>query len=231
LGEYQIQIDYAGKVYDKAQGLFISNYGTPEAPKRMLLTQFEAASARRFVPCWDEPARKATFSMSVAISKEEVAVSNMPIESVSALEKGLQCVRFQKSPEMSSYLLFLGIGDFERLEADAGATKIAVVARKGSAQKGKFALESAVSLLAYFNDYFGTPYPLPKLDLIAAPGAEVSRQWKTGVRSFTSRTHFSSILCCLASRTANACSSSWRTRWLTNGSAIWSRWSGGTICG
>jgi aminopeptidase N len=169
-GEYQIQIDYAGKVYDKAQGLFISNYGTPEAPKRMLLTQFEAASARRFVPCWDEPARKATFSMSVAISKEEVAVSNMPIESVSALEKDLQCIRFQKSPKMSSYLLFLGIGDFERLEADAGTTKIAVVARKGSAQKGKFALESAVSLLAYFNDYFGTPYPLPKLDLIAAPG-------------------------------------------------------------
>ena len=137
----------------------------------MLLTQFEAASARQFIPCWDEPARKATFSMSAAISKEDIAISNMPINSTSPLENGLQCVRFQRSPKMSSYLLFLGIGNFERTEASAGATKIAVVARKGSAQKGKFALESAVRLLAYYNDYFGVPYPLPKLDLIAAPGS------------------------------------------------------------
>ena len=179
-GKCDIEISYKGKIYKNPQGLFILRYDTPEGGKSMLLTQFEAASARLFVPCWDEPARKATFSMSTVISKDDVAVSNMPIELKSAQEGGLQCVRFQNSRMMSSYLLFLGIGDFEYWRPSAGATKIAVVARKGSAEKGRFALESAVGLLGYFNDYFGVDYPLPKLDLIAAPGSGGSRRWKTG---------------------------------------------------
>jgi aminopeptidase N len=59
----------------------------------------------------------------------------------------------------------------ERLEAVSGSTIISLVAKKGSADKGKFVLESAVKLLQFYNQYFGVPYPLPKLDMIAAPGA------------------------------------------------------------
>jgi aminopeptidase N len=169
-GTYELAIDYKGRISENADGLFVARYGTPEAPKRMLVTQFEPVSARRFVPCWDEPARKATFSLSVAVPKDEVAVSNMPVEEISELDGNRQRVRFQRSPKMSSYLLFLGIGDLERLETTVGPTKLAVVARKGSAYKGQFALDSAAQLLGYFNEYFGVPYPLPKLDMIAVPG-------------------------------------------------------------
>ena len=171
VGTHVLSIDYGGKIALGAQGLFVSEYDTSEGRKRLLVTQFEAGDARRFVPCWDEPARKATFTVAVAAPKDKLTVSNMPIETVSALDDERQYVRFRKSPKMSTYLLFLCVGDLERISAVSGSTIISLVAKKGSASDGDFALESAAKLLEFYNDYFGVPYPLPKLDMIAAPGA------------------------------------------------------------
>jgi aminopeptidase N len=169
-GVYDLAINYLGKINESAQGLFVTSYDTPAGRRHMLLTQFEAVSARRFMPCWDEPAHKATFSVSVATRVGQTAVSNMPVERTEASKSGLSFVRFQRSPVMSCYLLFLCVGELDRLETNAGGIAISVLSRAGSAYKGQFALESAVKLLEYYNDYFGTPYPLPKLDLVAAPG-------------------------------------------------------------
>jgi aminopeptidase N len=170
-GMHVLSIDYSGKISLGAQGLFVSEYDTSEGRKRLLVTQFEAGDARRFMPCWDEPARKATFTVAVAAPKDKLTVSNMPIEAESALDDGRHYVRFRKTPKMSTYLLFLCIGDLERISTVSGATVISLVAKKGSAVDGRFALESAAKLLTFYNDYFGVPYPLPKLDMIAAPGA------------------------------------------------------------
>ena len=170
-GEYDLQIEYEGKINASATGLFVSAYQAEGVLKQLLLTQFEAVAARKFIPCWDEPARKATFGLSVTFAKDQLAVSNMPIESIVELEDGLQRISFQKSPRMSSYLLFLAVGDLERLETTSGSTTISIVARKGSANNGSFALDAAKHLLSYYNTYFDFPYPLPKLDLVACPGA------------------------------------------------------------
>jgi aminopeptidase N len=170
-GTQVITIQYRGKINRTAQGLFVSPYDTPDGPERMLLTQFERIEIRRFMPCWDEPALKATFALSTVIAKEMVAISNMPVAERKGVDERHDRVCFETTPPMSTYLLFLGIGKLERLERRVGATTVAVVARQGSACKGRFALDSAVQLLAYYNDYFGVEYPLPKLDLIAAPGA------------------------------------------------------------
>jgi aminopeptidase N len=62
-GTYEVAINYKGRINESADGLFVAKYGSPEGPQQMLVTQFEPVSARRFVPCWDEPARKATFSL------------------------------------------------------------------------------------------------------------------------------------------------------------------------
>jgi len=170
-GVHVLSIDYSGKISLGAQGLFVSEYDTSQGRKRLLVTQFEAGDARRFMPCWDEPARKATFTVAVAAPKDKMTVSNMPIEQVSALDDERQYVRFRKTPKMSTYLLFLCVGDLERISAVSGATIISLVAKTGSARDGSFALESAAKLLEFYNEYFGVPYPLPKLDMIAAPGA------------------------------------------------------------
>ena len=170
-GMHVLSIDYSGKISLGAQGLFVSEYDTSGGRKRLLVTQFEAGDARRFMPCWDEPARKATFTVAVAAPKDKLTVSNMPIEVVSALDDERHYVRFRKTPKMSTYLLFLCVGDLERISTVSGATVISLVAKRGSEEDGRFALESAAKLLAFYNDYFGVPYPLPKLDMIAAPGA------------------------------------------------------------
>ena len=170
-GLHALSIDYSGHIYLGAQGLFVSEYDTLEGRRRLLLTQFEPGDARRFIPCWDEPARKATFTVAVAAPKDKLAVSNMPIEVAAPLDDDRVYVRFQKTPKMSSYLLFLCVGDLERVSRVSGATVVSVVAKKGSAKDGAFALESADKLLGFYNEYFGVPFPLPKLDMIAAPGA------------------------------------------------------------
>lgn len=169
-GSHTLVIEYGGMIYEAAQGLFISRYGSDDDPKALLLTQLEPGLARHLLPCWDEPARKATFALAVAVPEGLTAVSNMPAEIHTKLPDGRSYVRFQKTPRMASYLPFLGLGEFERIEATSGKTTIGIVAKKGSAHRGQFALESAVKLLDFFRSYFGVTYPLPKLDMIAAPG-------------------------------------------------------------
>ncbi|QSA96442.1 M1 family metallopeptidase [Methylococcus sp. EFPC2] len=169
-GRYRLDIDYSGKIGTQAAGLFALDYDTPEGARRALYTQFESSDARRLIPSWDEPAHKATFRLEVTVPAGLTAIGNTPVEETFALGKGLARVRFATTPRMSTYLLFFGLGEFDRATAQSGATEIGVVTRKGGAAQAAFALESSRALLTEYNDYFGTPYPLSKLDNVAAPG-------------------------------------------------------------
>jgi aminopeptidase N len=170
-GTHRIALDFAGKINMSAAGLFAVDYKDGTSDKRMLVTQFEATDGRRFAPMWDEPGRKATFTISVATPAGQSSFSNMPIASTRPGPDGKSWVTFQTSPKMSSYLLFFGQGDVERRTRMVGKTEIGVITRRGVGDQGEYALDSAARLLTFYNDYFGTPYPLPKLDMVAAPGA------------------------------------------------------------
>ena len=122
------------------------------------------------MPSWDEPSYKATFDLSAIIPTGELAVGNMPVASTKDLGGGKTQVTFGTSPKMSSYLLFFGLGELERATKMSGATEIGVITGKGNTGKAQLALDASVSILPYFNDYFGVPYPLPKLDNVAGPG-------------------------------------------------------------
>jgi aminopeptidase N len=170
-GRYTLDIDYTGKIYQQASGLFALDSEEGAAKSRALFTQFENSDARRFAPMWDEPAAKAIFSLTVEAPAGQMAVSNMPVARTEPTARGGSAVTFADTPKMSSYLLFLALGDFERIHREVAGVDIGVVARKGQAEKGRFALDAAADLLGFYNDYFGVPYPLPKLDMIAGPGA------------------------------------------------------------
>lgn len=170
-GSYVLSIDYTGKINTQAFGLFALDYKAADgSAKRALFTQFENSDARRFMPSWDEPFYKATFSLKTIVPSGEMAVGNLPVESRKDLGKGQTLVTFGQSPKMSTYLLFFGVGDFERKTAQAGATEVGVITKRGDLAQADYALGASVDLLPWMNDYFGTPYPLPKLDHIAAPG-------------------------------------------------------------
>ena len=180
-GRHVLDIAYSGKVHDGPTGLFHVDY----AGGRMLVTQFEPADARRFLPLFDEPAKKAVFKVSAVVPAGQMAVSNMPQTTSTPLPGGLKKVAFAPTPKMSSYLLFFGLGDLERIHAKSGDTDIGVIVRKGDAGNGRYALDAAVKILAYYNDYFGVKYPLPKLDLIGAPGEAAGAMENWGAILYT----------------------------------------------
>ena len=169
-GKYVLTIDYAGKIYTQAAGLFALDYETEAGKKRAIYTQFENSDARRFIPSWDEPFYKATFSVEATIPTGQMALGNMPIASSKDIGGGKTVVKFATSPKMSTYLLFFGLGEFDRASVKSAGADVGVVTKKGDTGKAEFALKSAADILPWYNDYFGTPYPLPVLDNIAAPG-------------------------------------------------------------
>ncbi|PAX09525.1 M1 family metallopeptidase [Sphingomonas lenta] len=175
-GWHKLGFSWSGKINQSAAGLFAADYVNADgSPARMLQTQFQAPDARRFAPMWDEPAFKAKFRLSAVAPAGQLAVSNMPVASVTKQRDGTQLYRFGETPVMSSYLLFFGIGDLERKTARAGNVELGIVTRRGVGGQGEYALNASQRLLAFFNDYFGQPYPLPKLDQFA--GANTSQSF------------------------------------------------------
>jgi aminopeptidase N len=169
-GQHVLSIDYTGKIAKSTLGFFAMDYMSPAGPRRTLATNFEPAHARELLPCWDEPARKATFTVSIDAPQDRLAISNMPVADITPLAGTLQRVRFAETPKMSTYLLFVGVGDFERIHQSVDGVDVGIVVKRGDTPNAAYALEQAVKLLHYYNEYFGVRFPLPKLDLIAAPG-------------------------------------------------------------
>ncbi len=171
-GKHSLALTYSGKINRSATGMFAIDYDNIDGSKdRMLVTQFEAPDARRFAPMWDEPGIKTTFTLTAISPAGQTAFSNMPVSAKSANAAGKTVWKFAETPKMSSYLLFLGMGNVERKTVQAGNVEIGVISRKGVVDQGDYALASAKRILAHYNEYFGTPYPLPKMDMIAGPGS------------------------------------------------------------
>ena len=171
LGDHTLALRFEGKINEAGQGLFYMHYQEQGsgATKLMLGTQFEATDARRFFPCWDEPAFRARFQLTTVVPENWLAVSNLLVESEKKLAGGKE-VRFATTPSMSSYLNVFVAGELDLIESQVGPTQIRVIATKGKAELGRYALEATAQILQYYNDYFGVLYPLPKLDQIAMPG-------------------------------------------------------------
>src|SRR5881409_1739480 len=170
-GDHTLALRFSGKINQQGQGLFYMRYQEQGsgAPKVMLGTQFEATDARRFFPCWDEPVFRARFQLSAVVPENWLAVSNMPIESERKITEGKE-VRFAATPPMSSYLNVFVAGELDVIEARSDSTQVRVIATKGKAELGRYALEATAQIVQYYNEYFGVAYPLPKLDQIALPG-------------------------------------------------------------
>ena len=169
-GRYQLSLKFSGLMNREARGMFHMDYKAGSASKKMLSTQMEPTDARRMLPTWDEPAFRAAYRLSVDVPASFSAYSNTPVDKQEALAGGMQRIHFGQTPKMPSYLMVLVAGELERISERHKGVEIGVVTTEGKKETGRFALESTKRLLGYFNNYFGQPYPLPKLDQIAVPG-------------------------------------------------------------
>lgn len=171
LGSAELKLRFSGILNDQLHGFYISNYEDLQGnTKKLAVTQFEATDARRCFPCWDEPAIKATFQVSMTVPNELVVVANTMEETRVELDSGMYKVLFKTTPVMSTYLLAFVVGELESIEQTGdNGTLVRVWTTIGQAERGRFALDVAVRLLKYYNGYFGIKYPLEKLDHIAIP--------------------------------------------------------------
>lgn len=185
-----IDLEFDGVLNDRLLGFYrsrssssSSSAGSDKKTSYMATTQFEASDARRAFPCWDVPSAKATFGIRITVPGPRYsAVSNMPVSQVR--RDPLSARRtfcFAATPTMSTYLVYLGVGEFAYVQDSGGSerrrkkgngedTIIRVITAKHVNRRlARFALKCARTLLGLYESYFGIAYPLPKLDLIAVP--------------------------------------------------------------
>ena len=168
-GPATLRLSFSGTLNDELAGFYRSRYTMSDGKQGyMAATQFESTDARRAFPCWDEPGAKATFEVSLVVPEGMTAVSNTPPIDEKDLGDGMRLVRFAETPRMSTYLLAFAVGPLDSIEGKARrGTKLGVWALPDRIGHSRWALDEAIRILDYLNDYYGIPYPLEKLDHIA----------------------------------------------------------------
>ncbi len=170
-GAHTLRIAYTATLQTAAQGLFKQAYSDQHGkPTYMYGTQLEATDARRLFPSWDEPVFKATYAMSFVVPKDWTAVSNTPIVSTKPAGPGLKRVSFATTPKMSSYLVVLCAGDFQKISTVSDGIKLSVYTTRGKIGEATYALHVMKQLMPYYDSYYGVKFPISKLDTIAIPG-------------------------------------------------------------
>jgi len=169
-GAWRLRLTFTGILNDKLRGFYRSSYKDATGAVHLLAaTQFEATDARRAFPCWDEPAFKAVFAVTLAIDPALTAVSNTRILDA-RLEDGRRVISFADTITMSTYLVAFVVGELEATEPVlVGSTAVRVWCVPGKRQLAPFGQEIAAASLRFFEDYYGLPYPGDKLDLLAIP--------------------------------------------------------------
>jgi tricorn protease interacting factor F2/3 len=158
-----VAIDFAGTIETKNLfGFYRSRHGNGY----LLTTHCEPTGARRIFPCVDRPDRKARIVLSVRAPADLLVIGNTPPRATRDMD-GKREWTFEPTPEMSTYLFYLGAGQFDLREDRTSAVSIRVAAPPGRGEAAVWALRSAGRILHAYEEYYGIPYPLPKLDLIA----------------------------------------------------------------
>src|SRR5260370_13609917 len=161
-----LEIEFKSKIFDNFTGFYKASYGDGY----ILSTHLEAVQARKVFPCLDHPAYKAAFRVKVRTDANLSVISNMPIESETT-EVGKKTFTFQKTPKMSTYLLYLGVGKFVQEKGRHGKTELyaAYADRPTGKINTSFSFEATQKVLDYYESYFGIPFQLPKLHNVAVP--------------------------------------------------------------
>ncbi len=186
-GQYELSLKFNGKLSTKMEGFYLSTFkGKDGKEHKIATTQMEPTDARRMFPCFDEPASKAVFKVTVAIDPALAAISNAGVEFEKLDQrKNKKVVTFKASPKMSTYLFALIVGPLQSTEpVVVNGKKIRVWFTEGKGQLATYALDAAAKLLPYYENYFGQPYPLDKLDLIGIPDFSAGAMENLGAITF-----------------------------------------------
>ncbi|NWX85207.1 ERAP1 aminopeptidase, partial [Nothoprocta pentlandii] len=183
---YTVSVRYAANLSEAFHGFYKSTYRGQDGELRVLAsTHFEPTAARMAFPCFDEPAFKATFSIKIRREPKHLALSNMPLVRTINLSASLVEDHFDTSVKMSTYLVAFIVSDFKSVsKITSHGVKISVYTVPDKIHQADYALDAAVKLLDFYEDYFSIPYPLPKQDLAAIPDFESGAMENWGLTTY-----------------------------------------------
>jgi aminopeptidase N/puromycin-sensitive aminopeptidase len=180
-GKASLDIHYTGILNNELRGFYLSK----TAKRNYAVTQFESTDARRAFPSFDEPAFKATFSVTLVIDKGDTAISNMPMAGDNpGPGDDKHTLKFETTPKMSTYLLAFLVGDFQCTHGEEDGVKIGVCSTPDKVEFTNYGVDVAKYVLHYYDEYFGIHYPLPKLDLIGLPDFEAGAMENFGAITY-----------------------------------------------
>jgi aminopeptidase N/puromycin-sensitive aminopeptidase len=180
-GPATLSIAYTGILGNNLRGFYLSKTDR----RNYAVTQFESTDARRAFPSFDEPALKAAYDISLVVDNGDTAISNGPVISdTPGPAAGKHTLRFATTPRMSTYLVAFLVGDFQCTSGESDGVAIRACATPDKVALTPYSLSVAKWMLHYYNDYFGIPYPLKKLDLIALPDFEAGAMENFGAITY-----------------------------------------------
>ncbi|KYK54383.1 aminopeptidase 2 [Drechmeria coniospora] len=172
----QLEISFTGHLNDKMAGFYRSTYKREDGTEGTLATtQMEPTDARRAFPCFDEPALKAKFTITLVADKKLTCLSNMDVSSETEVQSKMsgsvkKAVHFNTSPLMSTYLVAFIVGELNYVESLDFRVPCRVYAPPGqNIEHGRFSLDLCVKTLKFYEKVFGIDFPLPKMDQVAIP--------------------------------------------------------------
>jgi aminopeptidase N/puromycin-sensitive aminopeptidase len=175
-GPASIHIRFTGILNDKLRGFYLAKTRL----RNYAITQFESTDARRAFPCFDEPAFKATFDITLIVDKSDTTISNGELMAdVSGPGADKHTMKFRTTARMSTYLVAMAVGDFTCSEGSADNIPIRVCGTPDKKRLHAAALRYAQEILKYYNQYYGIPYPFKKLDIVGAPDFEAGAMENT----------------------------------------------------
>uniref|UniRef100_A0AAY4ECQ9 Aminopeptidase n=1 Tax=Denticeps clupeoides TaxID=299321 RepID=A0AAY4ECQ9_9TELE len=185
-GAHEVRLEFAANLSHSFHGFYKGYYKTRRGESRVLAsTQFEPTHARAAFPCFDEPAFKANFTVRLRRESRHISISNMPKMRTVELAGGLLEDHFETSVRMSTYLVAFIICDFLSIrKTTKHGVEIAVYAVPEKISQAEYALNTAVTLLDFYDDYFDIPYPLPKHDLAAIPDFQSGAMENWGLSTY-----------------------------------------------
>lgn len=172
----QLKHTFSGTLNDDMAGFYRSSYKGPNGEKKYIATtQMEATDARRAFPCFDEPALKAEFTVTLIADKKLTCLSNMDVAYEKEVDSKMsggkkKAVTFNRSPKMSTYLVAFIVGRLKSIKTDKFKVPIAVYSTPDQEiEHGRFSLDLAAKTLPFYEKAFAADYPLPKMDMVAIP--------------------------------------------------------------
>jgi len=164
-GVYTLTLDYDGPIHDQPYGL----YRFEAEGAAYAITQLEADEARTAWPCFDEPAYKIPWQLTVTRPAGVVAISNAPIEQVTPTDDGNERVRFAQTPPMPSYGVALAVGPYVATPVPDSPVPASVWTVRGRAHLAGSVVAELPAIVTYLEGWFGSEHPFDKLDFIAVP--------------------------------------------------------------